>query len=46
MLPLIRSRSSSTVTRAASRLALTWLGTPALISSSTATAEQIWPGVQ
>ena len=23
---------------------MTWLGTPALISSSTATAEQIWPG--
>ena len=29
----------------ASRSALTWLGMPALISSSTATAEQTWPGV-
>src|SRR5204863_4147827 len=47
MLPLMRSRSSSTVAcGAAVRSALAWLGTPALISPSTATAEQICPGVQ
>ena len=47
MLPLMRSRSSALVTcGVAVRSALTWLGMPALISSSTATAEQIWPGVQ
>src|SRR5207244_3338348 len=47
MLPLMRSRSSAAVTcGAAVRSALTWLGMPALISPSTATAEQIWPGVQ
>ena len=28
------------------RSSVTWLGTPALISASVATAEQIWPGVQ
>src|SRR5688572_14515655 len=47
ILPLMRSRSSAPVKRgAAVRFSLAWLGTPALISSSTATAEQICPGVQ
>ena len=32
--------------RAPSGRRVTWLGMPASISSSTATAEQIWPGVQ
>jgi len=47
MLPLIRSRSSAGLAAGrAARSAVTWLGMPASISPSTATAEQIWPGVQ
>ena len=45
MLPLMRSRSSAaTACGTALRSALTWLGMPALISSSTATAETILRG--
>jgi len=47
MLPLMRSRSSATDSMGfAFRSPVTWLGTPRAISSSTATEEQIWPGVQ
>src|SRR5882762_7497866 len=47
MLPLMRSRISSGVgCGRAVRSVLTRLGMPALISPSTATAEQICPGVQ
>ena len=47
MLPLMRSRSSALESSGRPvRLAVTWLGIPALISPSIATAEQICPGVQ
>ena len=47
MLPLMRSRTSRSVGCGTSvKLGLTWLGIPERISSSTATAEQICPGVQ
>src|SRR4051812_22558999 len=47
MLPLIRSRSSGPVScDGAIKSRVAWLGMPALISPSIATAEQICPGVQ
>ena len=43
----MRSRISASVSSGVpSRSSVTWLGEPALTSSSMPTAEQIWPGVQ